>query len=520
MSYTNDSFFKRTKNYWPPLLLFLLINLASISALWNLQSLEKQYQLFDAASQAQDVEIRLNIRYDSLIAAAMSLGDRIVEGESISQEKLNIESQLIRSYFSGFQAINFVNKDKVIEFVTPYESNSAAVGRDLKSHSIVAPLLNEASAKTEMKLTPPVELYQGGLGLVFYYPLNENGTFIGWLNIVFKIDSTMDNLFIAEEFKRYDLVVRDVESNKIIYHEKSLLAENAYDFSKHYFYQFPFFGRVWEVGLLRERVSPISIFGNASFLLILCLSALLAALLKIYLDRVDQVTFSLKDALSETMLLRVLCHDLSSPLTMANFLIDKVERHSDEKGLQVINELRQSLTIQADMLENIRELQLYKKGSKQMSLVPVSLNAAYFQAKRVFAKKLEEKKIELVADFDQTKEWSILSHKICFENNIFNNLISNALKYSNRGSSIKIRFIPSEQDMQIEISDNGVGITPQARSAFEQGEALPSLAGTEGETGSGFGLVLVKSFVELTRGKIKIKESKDGTTFTLIYPMA
>lgn len=520
MTYSNDSFIKRTKNYWLPLVVFLLINTASVVALWNVQSIERQFQLADAVSQAQDVQIRLKIRYNALVAAAQSLSRRVVDKGSLSQEKLSHESDLIRSYFGGFQAINFVNKDMIIEFVTPYQSNQAAIERDLKSHSLIFPILSEESATIEMKLSPPMELYQGGLGLVFYYPLDEEGQFIGWLNIVFKIESTMQDLFISEEMKMYDLVIRDVATDRLIYHAKSVSDIKTNDFSEHQFYQFPFFGRVWEVGLLRERTSVLSIFGRGSFFLILFISALLSVLLKLYLDRIDQISLSLKEALTETMLLRVLCHDLGSPLTMANFLIDKVARQTSEKGLDTIMELRESLKIQSDMLENIRELQLYKKGSRQMSLVPVSLNAAYFQTKRVFANKLEEKNIELVADFDQTKEWSILSHKICFENNIFNNLVSNALKFSARGTSVVIRFIESADQVRIEISDNGVGMTSQALSAFERGEALPSLRGTEGETGSGFGLVLVKSFVELTRGKIKISASKEGTTFVLIYPVA
>lgn len=520
MTYSNDSFFQRTKNYWPAALVFILINLVSIAVLWRMHDLQESHQTADNFAQAEDLQMRFSIRFDSLVNAAQSLTSRVLVNGKVSRELFEKESEYIRSYFEGFQAINYINPQGVIEMVTPYEQNISALGRDLNEHPILAPLIQSEKIRQQIQLSPPIELYQGGKGMAFYQPLIVEGEFIGWLNIVFRISDSMRGLFLAEEVSIYNMILKDKESQLTIYADESWTKNNGQNLEDYRFYPFPFYGRTWEVGLLDSRVSVVSAFSRTSFFLVLFLSGLLAVLVKLYLDRVDQISLSLNDALTETMLLRVLCHDLGSPLTMANFLVDKLERHSDDSGQESIKELRESLKIQSDMLDNIRELQLYKKGSKQMSLVPVSLNAAFFQAKRVFAKKLDEKQIELVANFDSQREWKILGHKVCFENNIFNNLISNALKYSERGAKVVISFKDTDEGVVIEIRDQGIGMSQASMKSFEKGEALPSLSGTEGESGSGFGLVLVKSFVELTRGKIKIIAHDKGTSFVLTYPGA
>lgn len=103
---------------------------------------------------------------------------------------------------------------------------------------------------------------------------------------------------------------------------------------------------------------------------------------------------------------------------------------------------------------------------------------------------------------------------------ILNNLISNAIKYHNRDNHnqwIKVNIFPSGRDLNIVISDNGLGISEDNQSRiFEM-----FYRGTEKSKGSGLGLYIVKETIEKMKGSIQV-ESKEGqgTSFTVTIPVS
>jgi signal transduction histidine kinase len=100
------------------------------------------------------------------------------------------------------------------------------------------------------------------------------------------------------------------------------------------------------------------------------------------------------------------------------------------------------------------------------------------------------------------------------------NLLSNALKFSHENGQIELAATTSEGNVQISIQDFGVGMSrEQTDQLFQIG--TKSRRGTKGESGSGIGLVLVKEFVELNKGSIRVESQPEkGTTFTIQFPKA
>lgn len=85
---------------------------------------------------------------------------------------------------------------------------------------------------------------------------------------------------------------------------------------------------------------------------------------------------------------------------------------------------------------------------------------------------------------------------------IFRNLVSNALKFTDRGGAIEISEKDIEGYKEISIRDTGIGIDPEnVKKLFKLDEHFTT-EGTENETGTGLGLILCKEFIEKHGGKI------------------
>jgi PAS domain S-box-containing protein len=88
---------------------------------------------------------------------------------------------------------------------------------------------------------------------------------------------------------------------------------------------------------------------------------------------------------------------------------------------------------------------------------------------------------------------------------ILRNLISNAIKFTNHQGTIRISAVRTGEKTLITVSDNGMGIDPENLvKLFDITEVL-STPGTEGESGTGLGLLLCKDFVETHGGKIWVE---------------
>jgi signal transduction histidine kinase len=102
---------------------------------------------------------------------------------------------------------------------------------------------------------------------------------------------------------------------------------------------------------------------------------------------------------------------------------------------------------------------------------------------------------------------------------IVRNLVSNAIKFSNEGGVVIIRAIKKKDQVEISVTDKGVGIdVADTEKLFRAGVNF-SKPGTKNEKGIGLGLLLVKEFVELNNGTIHVTSKLgEGSTFTFSLP--
>jgi PAS domain S-box-containing protein len=103
---------------------------------------------------------------------------------------------------------------------------------------------------------------------------------------------------------------------------------------------------------------------------------------------------------------------------------------------------------------------------------------------------------------------------------IIRNLISNAIKFTNRNGTINLKAEINSQNVKITVSDNGIGISSNIKNKlFDLSQKITSV-GTENETGTGLGLLLCKEFVKMHDGEIWVEsEVNKGSNFIFTIPL-
>jgi len=102
---------------------------------------------------------------------------------------------------------------------------------------------------------------------------------------------------------------------------------------------------------------------------------------------------------------------------------------------------------------------------------------------------------------------------------VVRNLVSNAIKFTKNGGSISVSAKQTDGSVVTEISDTGIGIQKEKIKNLFKPDVNHSSIGTDGEKGTGLGLIICKDFVEKNEGEIWVDSSAEGgTSFYIALP--
>ncbi|WP_312642721.1 HAMP domain-containing sensor histidine kinase [Hydrogenoanaerobacterium sp.] len=129
-------------------------------------------------------------------------------------------------------------------------------------------------------------------------------------------------------------------------------------------------------------------------------------------------------------------------------------------------------------------------------------------------KSWEEKNLQLEIDLDAV---SYLGYRDLLQE-VWINLLNNAIKFSNRGGTLGVTLHRKCKNIEVSISDNGIGISDTAQEhIFEQFYQADE---SRSHYGNGLGLAIAKRIVELSKGTISVQSKLgEGTTFTISLPV-
>lgn len=219
----------------------------------------------------------------------------------------------------------------------------------------------------------------------------------------------------------------------------------------------------------------------------------------------------------------IISHDLRTPfssiLGFTDLLIGDKDLTEEEKKqyIKFIQESSKSMLALVNSLLDWTRLQTgrikFEPGKISARMIIInsinSLSGTAFQ-KNINIKSEVEKNVTIYADN------SLMTQ-------VFNNLISNAIKFTNPGGDIVISASPSKKTRFYEFSvrDNGIGIKPENMKELFRIDTKYSSEGTAGEKGTGLGLSLVNEIIEKHGGNIWVEsEYGKGSNFKFILPIA
>lgn len=215
------------------------------------------------------------------------------------------------------------------------------------------------------------------------------------------------------------------------------------------------------------------------------------------------------EARSFQRLLRVLCHDVSNPLSAIRFTLDAIDpkgpfRTSTLDLGAAVQRMRQAETTIASIIENVRAHEAVGQFGQSLSTRPVDLGRCLDETLEQFAARLAGKAIRVERDEPDGPIW-VAAEPNLLKTTVLANALSNALKFSPQGGVVRVTVRRDGPDhVQVRITDRGAGIAPDVLKAFQESGKIASRPGTGGEAGTGFGLRLMRDYVGLMGGRFML----------------
>jgi len=217
----------------------------------------------------------------------------------------------------------------------------------------------------------------------------------------------------------------------------------------------------------------------------------------------------------------IIAHDLKNPFNSILGFSDILKSIAKDLNIATVEYYAGVINASAhqtyQLLENLLSWARMQRG--MISFVPrsIHLNHIVDEEFETVRNNATQKKIRLIKNVPQNL---IIVADDVMLSNILRNLLSNAIKFTRKNGIIIISAQVHDDVVEISVTDNGLGMKPEAVEKLFKIETNFTMRGTEKERGTGLGLLICKEFIEKHGGKIRV-ESEEGTgsTFSFTIPV-
>ena len=522
----------RVHCYIVGLIVFLTALIVGVFLLHNLEKDEKTTGKY----MAQITEKRVRARLDQYSMLSALLGNYISAGENLDENTFSELAEKIPNEDGVIKAFELA-PEGIVTDIYPKQGNEGAFGLDmLQEHERKkdAILARDSGKYT---LGGPYQLKQGGTGALLFNPVyqdnnSEQDEFWGFVILVIDWDRfigeiNLDYLSDADFCYRiwtYDRGSRD----KIILAESQdnmpdniLTVECAVPNNTWYFDIIPSEG--WSP---RSYCIMCIVISYVFSLLIATVFYLISSKKhreRQYEAELEKAAEQAKNANeAKTRFLFNMSHDIRTPMNAIVGFSGLLEKNlqNERKAKEYLEKIQSSSNLLLRIINQVLEMARIESGTAVLQLKAEDMDALFHRVNTVFEEDVRKKNLQYHAVLDVRHHYVVCDQTKLQE--IMLNIISNAIKYTPEGHSIyvevheavsenpsKIRYIFSCEDTGIGMSEEYL---PHIYEEFSREHST-----TENKVpGTGLGLPIIKSMIELMGGSIQVESRQGiGTKFTI-----
>ena len=211
-------------------------------------------------------------------------------------------------------------------------------------------------------------------------------------------------------------------------------------------------------------------------------------------------------------------HEIRTPMTLIiTPLLGLIKQEHDPQKKSVLETMRRNAERILNLINQMMDLRKIDKGMMQLHTQQTDLIKFVDDIHTLFELQTHAKRINLTYEHD-TDRLPVWIDRQQFDK-VLVNILSNAIKFTPADGEIKVRVTHDQQQAQIAISDNGEQIPPdKLERIFERFYQTPSSV-NDRNLGTGIGLDLTRSLVEMHHGTIKAQNIDEGCEFIVTIPL-
>ncbi|OUD15497.1 GAF domain-containing sensor histidine kinase [Thioflexithrix psekupsensis] len=225
---------------------------------------------------------------------------------------------------------------------------------------------------------------------------------------------------------------------------------------------------------------------------------------------------------SKNDFLNMAAHDLKNPLSAVKGYAEEIIETSHDLRIEEVEEMAKNIAKASqhmfELVINILDVNAIEHQMDNLKCEPVDIAEILQQLKVQYQQRAALKQIELKLQIDSQR--LAYAHAASAQQ-VFDNLISNALKYSPFGRQVTIHLQVLENKLQVAVQDQGQGLSQADQQKLFQKFTRLSARPTGGEHSSGLGLFIVKRLVEAMHAEIYCEsELGKGARFIVRFLLA
>lgn len=521
-------------------LVFIFIFLAVWCVIWIINQSQERREKLKATYTAESTVSRVESQLSKYLAES-DLMKRIVEKEyDIDNEQFDKLAELMQEDEDVIEARELA-EDGVVSRIYPMEGNEAAMGLDMLQNPARKKEARLASLSGEYTIAGPYELVQGGTGALLFDPAyitDQNGEekFWGFSILVMNWDNFIQEVELEKlEEAGYDYQIwkKDLYTGEKIVIDES---ENSnLNNSLEVACSVP--NDTWYFEIVPEN-GWITVSQKVFGVIISIALAVMASVgywqykMRRYKDILHEEELE-KAAIearmaneAKTRFLFYMSHDIRTPMNAIIGFADLLEKHLDDKKrvIDYISKIKHSSSFLLSLINYVLEMARIESGKATLKTETGDLKNLVNTLNDVFEPSIEEKKLQYTCNLkvenpyvhcDKTKLREILL-----------NVISNSIKYTPEGGSVTVDITEEGHDAEKKVSfyrftieDTGIGMSKEYLPHIFEEFSRENTSTESKVIGTGLGLPIVKSLVDLMGGTIEVSsEVAVGTKTIIILP--